>query len=220
MRFLMVAVLCIALMLGGLGCMDSINGPLVRADYWYIDGNNVGGPYPECPPARPTTAEAQLARWAWFDDETTFVYLMARVDDSGLACDQITWNVGNIARDDSTSKKPLLADILNPTAIVIHDDLPHPTAICHIARDGDAIWVLRSLEHRDGGELIGDMFQWRWIASDVGAPYLDRQYLITNPLMETLDWHDQEVQTTLRRIPQPDGYGFGAGVFQRCQRLR
>ena len=87
----------------------------------------------------PTTAEAQLARWAWFDDETTFVYLMARVDDSGLACDQIAWNVGNIARDDSTSKKPLLADILNPTAIVIHDDLPHPTAICHIARDGDAI---------------------------------------------------------------------------------
>lgn len=49
------------------------------------------------------------------------------------------------------------------------------------------------------------------IESAAAYAYPQQHYLITNPLMETLDWDHQAILTTLRRIPQPDGYGFGAG---------
>ena len=154
------------------------------------------------PPPRPETVNEQLDRWVWFNDGTTFIYLIKRVDKDGVICDKYEWNVINIARDSSVSKVPMLARIQDANYILEHQP---SMAICHIVRENNSVRIIRSIESYENRDLP------YWIDAPIGNDYPKRLYTITNPLMETLDWKNKTVRTTLRRIPQPNAYGFGAG---------
>ena len=184
-------VLLVGLLVGIIGCWDTVTTPLLHNRTWEIADKNC--------PSSSTTVHEQLDRWAWQEDGTTFIKLYKRLTVSGVPCDAWEWDVVNIARDRNTSKVQLLAEIRNPEDVVFREI--QQSAICHVYRDENALWIIQNFDISGGGDT-----EW---AKSIGFP--KRTYTITNPLMEKLDWQNQRVETTLRRIPQPKNYGFGQG---------
>lgn len=207
-RFSIALVIAVAIAMSG--CFENdLLQPLVNERKWDLtsEPGRALGPQKQCQYDSDRTAAAQLDRWAWFEDGTTFIELYERVDASGRPCDSWIWNVANAARDTNVSQVPLLAEILNPDAIE-ECDLPDIDAILHVARAGvGEIRVIRSFI----GKPAFEQPIWKDSPVAVDYPKPNEPYTITNPIMEMLRWEGDEVNTRLRRISQYDNFGFYSG---------
>lgn len=79
-----------------------------------------------------------------------------------------------IETDTSVTRSPMLAPIYDGSAIQIHQ---LGVAVCHVAREGNAIRIVRTLEDWK------NRYPYEWIDAPSAHNYPKQVYLITNPML-------------------------------------
>ena len=205
-RFLILTSVLIALIFSG--CLDvtdtsmfkpQVNVTPPMANKWAMtevteERITYQGPLPYCTPSTYPSAEALLNQWVWFEDGTTFIILTVRDDKQGVMCDEWEWDVLNFARD--TYKVPLIAEFHDAEYLA---EVSRVENVCHVMREGAT-----------GIRLIRSENNFVWVDAPLAIEYPIRNYLITNPLMESIQWQNGEATAQVQQGPYIDAFGFGA----------